>query len=87
MNTEVGNIEIFETEIANDYVIKFCFSDGTERRVDFYPFLSRKNQNPMAAKYLDVNKFRKFKIIRKQDISWNDYELCFPFETLYSGKF
>ena len=87
MNVITDTIEILKAEYIRDYVIRFFFSDGTKMEIDFYPFLSKPNQNPMTAKYLDVIKFRKFKIVRKQDISWNDYEMCFPFETLYSGKF
>lgn len=69
-----------------DYVIRFEFSDGHSSRIDFLPFLSAAGQNPMNSQYLDVTRFRRFKIHRKVDIYWDDWEMCFRFETLYRGS-
>ena len=41
----------------------------------------------MVTQYLDKDRFRQFEIVKHRDISWDDYEMCFPLETLYSGKF
>ncbi|MEO8150313.1 MAG: hypothetical protein ABI723_21950 [Bacteroidia bacterium] len=87
MKTITEDVVITESTYMHDYVIKFTFSDGSFRAIDFYPFLTSPHQNPAVKKYLDVTHFKKFVIKRSQDISWDNYEMCFPFETLYTGKF
>jgi hypothetical protein len=39
----------------------------------------------MTTKYLSIPEFRKFEV-RYRNLSWNDYEMCFPFESLYEGR-
>lgn len=87
MSILVDNIQIVNAKYASDYSIQFTFSDGTVNEVDFYPFLSKPYQNPMTSQYLDQDKFKQFEIIHHCDISWDDYEMCFPLETLYTSKF
>jgi len=77
---------IIKVEYLSDYTICFEFSDGKKTSVDFYPFLSMPYQNVCVSKYLDKNLFTQFQIINKKDISWNNYEMCFRFEEIYSGK-
>ena len=80
------NIRIRSAAYLGDYVIHFEFTDGHVSEIDFHPFLSAAGQNPMNSQYLDVIRFRKFKLHRNVDIFWDDWEMCFRFETLYSGK-
>ena len=79
------NVRLLSATYLQDYVIRFVFSDGRTNDIDFHPFLSKVSQNPMTSKYLDVKLFRKFKITPIQDISWNDREMCYSFETLHRG--
>lgn len=69
-----------------DYAIRFAFTDGHVSEIDFHPFLSAAGQNPMNSQYLDVLRFRQFKLHRNVDVYWDDWEMCFRFETLYAGK-
>lgn len=87
MSVLVDNLQITQATYTADYRIEFTFSDGTVNEVDFYPFLSQPYQNPMVSQYLDQDRFKQFEIIKNRDISWDDYEMCFPLETLYTGKF
>lgn len=87
MNTLIENIRITKAMYIADYRIQFEFSDGTTKEVDFYPFLSKPGQNPMVSQYLDTNRFQKFDILKNRDISWDDYEMCFSLETIYTGVF
>ena len=87
MSTIINNIQITKAEYVADYQIRFTFSDGTVNEVDFYSFLSRPHQNPMVTQYLNKDRFRQFQITQHGDISWNDYEMCFPLETIYTGQF
>lgn len=79
-------IRIKKATYLGDYVIRFSFSDGHVSEIDFHPFLSAAGQNPMNSQYLDVLRFRQFKLHRNVDVYWDDWEMCFRFETLYSGK-
>lgn len=77
-------IEIVAAEYVGEYRILLRFNDSSERIVDFKDFLLNA-PNPLYKKYLDVNEFKKFKIVFG-NLDWNDYEMCFPIMDLYEGK-
>jgi hypothetical protein len=77
-------ISINKADYIGEYKIKFLFSDGIERQIDFSEFLNNA-RNPMARKYLDIKLFKNF-TIDYGDIVWNDYEMCFPIWDLHEGK-
>lgn len=76
-------ISINEAEYLGEYKIRFLFSDGTEKLIDFFNFLSTA-KNPMTRKFLDIHLFEKYSI-KYGDIVWNDYEMCFPIWDLHEG--
>ncbi len=78
-------VVLTEARYVDGHRIAFTFSDEHRNVVDFWPFLSRPNQNPMVKKYMDVEKFKVFEVVHDTDISWNDYEMCFEMEDLYHG--
>lgn len=77
-------ISIIRAEYIQDYQIKFSFSDGMERVIDFSEF-PQKARTPMITKYLDKNLFRNY-TIEYGELIWNDYEMCFPIWDLHEGK-
>ena len=77
-------IDLVCAEGLSDYKLKLCFSDGTDRVLDFEPFL-HKSQNPMIRAYLDPQKFAGY-WIDHGDLIWNDYGLCFPVADLFEGR-
>lgn len=77
-------ITINQANYISDYKIKFSFSDGVKRVIDFSFFL-KKAKNPMTKKYLNKQLFKKYSI-EYGDIIWNDYEMCFPIWDLHEGK-
>jgi hypothetical protein len=77
-------ISIIKAEYVGEYKIKFSFSDGVVRLIDFSDFLANA-RNPMTRKYLDKQLFAKFSI-EYGDIIWNDYEMCFPIWDLHQGE-
>lgn len=77
-------ISINKAEYLGEYKIQFFFSDGTEQLIDFSNFLNMA-KNPMTRKYLDMKLFKNF-TIKYGDITWNDYEMCFPIWDLHEGK-
>lgn len=80
------NVRIKQGTYVADYAIRFTFTDKHVSVIDFHPFLSAVGQNPMNSQYLDVTRFRRFKLHKNVDIFWDDWEMCFRFETLYHGK-
>lgn len=84
--TIAADVSIKKASYVADYIIRFSFTDGHVSEIDFHPFLSAAGQNPMNSQYLDLLRFRQFKLHRNVDIYWNDWEMCFRFETLYAGK-
>ncbi|OFX60628.1 MAG: hypothetical protein A2046_05005 [Bacteroidetes bacterium GWA2_30_7] len=77
-------ISIKSAKYVDSYKIKFQFSDGIEKIIDFSYFLNNA-KNPMIKKYLDKQLFKNYSI-EYGDIIWNDYEMCFPIWDLHEGK-
>lgn len=62
--------------------LEITFSDGHVQNVDFEPFL--RQAHPELRKYLNEEEFVRFSV-EYGNLSWNDYEMCFPIADLYSG--
>ena len=77
-------IEIKSVLYFGDYAIRIFFSDGSDKLVDFKPFLES-SVHPSIRKYLDETKFKDYQIV-DGNINWNDYDLIFPIEDLIKGK-
>jgi hypothetical protein len=77
-------IEIESAKYIGDFAIRVFFNDGTNRLVDFKPFLES-SFHPSIRKYLDESKFLAFTIV-DGNLNWNDYDLIFPIDNLYEGK-
>ena len=77
-------IEIKSVRYIGDYAIRIFFSDGSNKLVDFKPFLES-SVHPSIRKYLDETKFKDYQIV-DGNLNWNDYDLIFPIEDLYKGK-
>ena len=77
-------LKIVTAKYLSDYAVRIHFNDGTEKLVDFKPFL-KKSLHPSIKKYLDDKRFSKFEII-DGNLNWNDYDLIFPIWDLYNGQ-
>lgn len=81
---EINRICIQRAEYAGNLRLHLFFSDGTDRIVDFEPFILD-NPHPQHAKYLDPRFFMNFKI-ENGDVVWgNGWDMIFPIEQLYDG--
>ncbi len=67
-----------------DFAVRIKFNDGTERLIDFKPFLSH-SHHPSIKKYLNEENFKNFEV-RDGNLNWNDYDLIFPVSDLYEGR-
>lgn len=77
-------IEMKSAEYISGYQLRLRFGDGSEKTIDFEPFLMQA-KNPMITKYRNLDQFKKFRL-EYGDLIWNDYELCFPIAQLYAGQ-
>jgi len=82
--SENSIVDIKKAEYLGGYRLRLLFTDNMERMIDFAPFLSS-SANPMIKKYLNPDEFKKF-TIEYGDLTWNDYDLCFPVADLYEGR-
>jgi hypothetical protein len=69
----------------NEYSVALVFSDGERRTVDFRSFLSSA-ANPMTKAFLDFSKFQNFQVTHGY-LSWNNGEMDFSADSLYSWSF
>ena len=76
-------IDLTEAQYHQCYQLRLQFSDGTERLIDFEPFL-RRSKHPQIQSYLNPDRFKQFQIV-DGNLDWNDFELCFPLIDLYEG--
>ncbi|MCU1265144.1 MAG: hypothetical protein JWM21_1462 [Acidobacteria bacterium] len=84
MSTDSPVLEIIRVQHLVQYELKLEFNDGTERIVDFQPFLEN-SKNPLIRLYLDPERFANFRL-DYGDLVWDDYGLCFPIADLYEGR-
>ena len=78
-----SSIAVKKAKYIGDYALRIFFNDGSEKLVDFKPFLT-KAIHPSIKKYLQENIFKNFKIT-DGNLNWNDYDLIFPISDLYKG--
>jgi len=66
------------------FSLRLLFDDGTDRVVDFEPFLSRSRHRDIRA-YIQPEKFGSFRL-EHGDLVWGDWDLCFPIADLHRGE-
>ena len=82
--SSLDQLKIESAKYLSDYVIRLKFKDGSDKLVDFNPFLF-KSLHPSIQKYLDEEKFSNFSIT-DGNLIWNDHDLIFPIWDLYNGN-
>jgi hypothetical protein len=80
---DIQPIEVTSATHIDDFVIGIFFNDGTERLIDFKPFLF-KSLHPSISKYKNETLFKQFQII-DGNLNWNDFDLIFPIDNLHKG--
>jgi hypothetical protein len=84
MKLEAGKeINVQSAHYLGGCRLKITFSDGHVQIVDFESFLQQ--AHPELRKYLNEQEFTRFSV-EHGNLSWDDYEMCFPIEDLYSGS-
>ena len=78
------SVDVTDARWISGYLLEIIFSDGFSHKVDFESFLSEAIQ-PDIREYLDTEKFKAFSI-SFGNLVWNDYDMYFSIEDLYSGS-
>ena len=84
LGQDICLLEIIKADYLTEYEILVKFSNGMLVTIDFEEFLS-KAQHLSITKYLNLSLFSQFEII-EGNLNWNDYDMIFPLEDLYSGQ-
>jgi len=68
-------IKITDFKLENEKKIHFQFSDGTEKTIDFKPFIG---EDSLSKPLADPTYFRKVKLIENgRGVYWpNDFDFC-----------
>ena len=68
-------VKIKKIQILENYQIYFLFDDGTEKIIDFKPYIKN---DPLTSMLADVNFFNQVKVYENgRGIYWpNDYDFC-----------
>lgn len=83
-NINDSEINVIDAKYLGDYTIRIYFNTNENRVVDFKPFLM-KAVHPAIKKYIDENLFKSYKI-ENGNLNWNDYDLIFPINDLYTAN-
>jgi hypothetical protein len=76
-------ISVVTAKYLGNYTMQIEFNDGSEKFVDFEPFLT-KSLHPSIQKYLNTTVFETVNIV-DGNLNWNDYDMIFPVWDLYNG--
>jgi len=68
-----------------DYQIEVYFTDGHNRKIDLFPFLSA-SKLPIINKYLNVDLFKQFRV-EMGTLCWGDNEFDLNPLNIYNGKY
>jgi hypothetical protein len=82
MENRADVLEVVSAEYLEPYKLNIRFSDNVERVVDFEPIL---RQFRPLKKFLQLKKFQAFRLYNG-NVQWNNYEMIFPVQELYSGS-
>ena len=82
----VKDYKIQSATYYKDYKIRILFDDGNVNVFDYYNLVSSDHEE--FSQYLDVKKFKKFKIVNKgSGIAWgNEWDMILPATTLRKRK-
>jgi hypothetical protein len=77
-------INIAAVEHLGGHRLRLRFDDGSERTIDFRPFLAA-SRHPDIRAFLDAERFLTYRI-EYGDLVWGDFDLSFPITDLYRGE-
>ena len=80
-----NQLAVVEARYLGDLSLELVFSDGTQRQMDFAPYLNN-HPHPQYSRYLKPHNFKHFSIENGNVVWGKNWDLVFPVEQLYSGQ-
>ena len=73
-------MKVKSAKYIDDYKVELTFDDKKINIINFLPVIK---SNPVCKKYLDVTKFKKFKLDHGNIIWGKNWDMIFTIESLY----
>ena len=73
-------MRLTSAKYIEDYKVELIFDDKKINVINFLPVIKR---YPLCKKYLDVTKFKKFKLEHDNIVWGKNWDMIFPIESLY----
>lgn len=73
-------MKVVSAKYIDDYKVELIFDDNKKNIIDFLPVL---RNNTVCRKYLDVTRFKKFKVESGNIVWGKNWDMIFTLESLY----
>lgn len=73
-------MKVLSAKYLNAYKVELVFDDKKKNIINFLPALIK---NPVCKKYLDLTKFKKFKLDQGNIVWGKNWEMIFTIDSLY----
>jgi hypothetical protein len=75
-------MKVLSAKYIDDYKVEIIFDDKKKNIINFLPAIK---SNPVCKKYLDISKFKKFKVDQGNIVWGNNWDMIFTLESLYNN--
>ena len=73
---------MLSAKYIDDYKVEIIFDDKKKNIINFLPAIK---SNPVCKKYLDISKFKKFKVDQGNIVWGNNWDMIFTLDSLYNN--
>ena len=75
-------MKVLSAKYIDDYKVEIIFDDKKKNIINFLPAIK---SNPVCKKYLDISKFKKFKVDQGNIVWGNNWDMIFTLDRLYNN--
>ena len=75
-------MKVVSAKYIDDYKVEIIFDDKKKNIINFLPAIK---SNPVCKKYLDISKFKTFKVDQGNIVWGNNWDMIFTLESLYNN--
>ena len=75
-------MKVLSAKYIDDYKVEIIFDDKKKNIINFLPAIK---SNPVCKKYLDISKFKKFKVDQGNIVWGNNWDMIFTLDSLYNN--
>ncbi|MCX6263909.1 MAG: DUF2442 domain-containing protein [Bacteroidetes bacterium] len=82
LQLKLNSMKILSANYIDDYKVQLIFDDKKKNVINFLPVLKK---NSVCKKYLDITKFKKFKLDQGYIVWGKNWDMIFTIESLYNN--